>query len=53
MAETLNLNDWCAQELDRAFDLVDLDGNGSIDDEEILSLLEDVYVSTFGGQIEQ
>jgi len=53
MAEMLNLNDWCAQELDRAFDLVDLDGNGSIDDEEILSLLEDVYVSTFGGQIEQ
>ena len=53
VAETLDLKDWCAQELDRAFDLVDLDGNGSIDEEEILSLLEDVYVSTFGGQIEQ
>jgi len=53
MAETLNLNDWCAQELDRAFDLVDRDGNGSIDEKEISTLLENVYVSTFGQQIEQ
>jgi mRNA deadenylase 3'-5' endonuclease subunit Ccr4 len=34
VAETLNLNDWCSQELDRAFDLVDRDGNGSIDEDE-------------------
>jgi Ca2+-binding EF-hand superfamily protein/endonuclease/exonuclease/phosphatase family metal-dependent hydrolase len=53
VAETLNLNDWCSQELDRAFDLVDRDGNGSIDEDEILTLLETVYVETFGQQIDQ
>ena len=53
MAEMLNLNDWCAQELDRAFEQVDVDGNGSIDEDEISTLLENVYVSTFGQQIEQ
>lgn len=53
MASALNLHDFCTQELDRAFDLVDRDGNGSIDEKEILTLLESVYVSTFGQQIEQ
>ena len=53
VAETLNLNDWCEQELDRAFDMVDIDGNGSIDKNEILSLLEEVYVSTLGQQIKK
>ena len=53
VAESLRLNDWCSQELDRAFELVDCDGNGSIDEEEILSLLEKVYIETYGQQIEQ
>ncbi|KAL7509492.1 hypothetical protein ACHAXN_006478 [Cyclotella atomus] len=53
VAATLNLNDWCAQELDLAFDQVDKDGNGVIDGEEISALLEDVYVSTYGQQIQQ
>ena len=53
VAQTLNLNDWCTQELDNAFDQVDSDGNGVIDDDEILSLLEEVYVATYGQQIQQ
>ena len=53
VAQTLNLNDWCIQELDQAFDLVDSDGNGVIDANEIQSLLEQVYVATYGQKMQQ
>lgn len=53
LAETLNLNDFCESEIDGAFDLVDHDGNGVIDQEEVWTLLESVYVATYGQQIEQ
>ncbi|KAL7549368.1 hypothetical protein ACHAWF_012639 [Thalassiosira exigua] len=53
LAEALNLNDFCESELEKAFELVDHDGNGSIDRDEIKSLLESAYVATYGRQIEQ
>ena len=53
VAETLNLREWCKQELDDAFDVVDADGSGFIDSNEIVTLLEDVYVATYGQQIQQ
>ena len=53
VAQTLNLRDWCKQELDDAFDAVDVDGSGLIDSYEIVTLLEDVYVATYGQQIQQ
>lgn len=53
VAQTLNLNDWCIQELDQAFDLVDSDGNGVIDKNEIMGLLEQVYIATYGQQMQQ
>ena len=39
--------------MDRAFELVDSDGNGCIDEDEVSTLLENVYVATYGQQIEQ
>ncbi len=53
LAETLNLNDFHQPELDRAFALVDGDGNGRIDEDEVSTLLENVYVATYGQQIER
>lgn len=53
LAETLNLSDFCQLELDRAFDLVDSDGNGRIDEGEVSTLLEQVYVATYGQQIQK
>mmetsp|Transcript_21531 Transcript_21531/g.46820 ORF Transcript_21531/g.46820 Transcript_21531/m.46820 type:complete len:808 (-) Transcript_21531:543-2966(-) len=53
LADTLNLDDFSLGELDRAFDLADHDGNGLIDLDEGLTLLESVYVATYGQQIEQ
>jgi len=53
LAETLNLSDFCEMEMDRAFEQVDHDGNGLIDLDEVESLLENVYVATYGQQIEQ
>jgi Ca2+-binding EF-hand superfamily protein len=53
VAVTLNLNDWCTQEIDKAFEQVDSDSNGSIDEDEIARLLEDVYIETYGQQIEK
>ena len=53
LTETLNLSDFCQLELDRAFDMVDSDGNGRIDEGEISTLLEQVYVATYGQQIQK
>ena len=53
LAEKLSLNEFCQSELDAAFDLVDDDGNGVLDEDEVLSLLESAYVATYGEQIEQ
>eukprot|EP00579_Thalassiosira_antarctica_P031360 CAMPEP_0202033350 /NCGR_PEP_ID=MMETSP0905-20130828/66003_1 /ASSEMBLY_ACC=CAM_ASM_000554 /TAXON_ID=420261 /ORGANISM="Thalassiosira antarctica, Strain CCMP982" /LENGTH=648 /DNA_ID=CAMNT_0048597251 /DNA_START=240 /DNA_END=2186 /DNA_ORIENTATION=+ len=53
LAETLNLSDFCESEIDRAFEQVDHDGNGLIDRDEVESLLENVYVATYGQKIEQ
>lgn len=53
LAETLNLNDFCETEIDRAFEQVDHDKNGLIDQKEIQALLKSAYVATYGQQIEQ
>ncbi|KAL9178623.1 hypothetical protein ACHAXT_001961 [Thalassiosira profunda] len=53
LAATLDLKTFCETEIDVAFRRVDQDGNGFIDGVEILTLLEDVYVATYGQQIEQ
>lgn len=53
LAATLNLKDFCQSEIDDAFDSVDEDGNGIIDQDEVLVLLESAYLSTYGAAIEQ
>mmetsp|Transcript_31894 Transcript_31894/g.48523 ORF Transcript_31894/g.48523 Transcript_31894/m.48523 type:complete len:737 (-) Transcript_31894:28-2238(-) len=53
IAETLNLNDFCETEIDLAFEQVDHDRNGLIDQDEIQKLLVSAYVSTYGQQIKQ
>ena len=53
LADTLNLNGFCSTEMENAFDLVDHDGNGLIDQDEVSKLLENAYVATYGQQIEQ
>ena len=53
LADALNLNEFCDMEMNRAFKLADHDGNGLIDRDEVLTLLENVYVATYGQQIEQ
>uniref|UniRef100_A0A7S3QA10 EF-hand domain-containing protein n=1 Tax=Chaetoceros debilis TaxID=122233 RepID=A0A7S3QA10_9STRA len=53
LADALNLNEFCDMEMNRAFKLADHDGNGSIDRDEVLTLLENAYVATYGQQIEQ
>ena len=53
LADTLGLRAFCENEIDRAFDSIDLDGNNVVDEEEIHKLLESAYVATFGRQIEE
>ena len=53
LADSLNLKNFCQSELDLAFELVDDDGNGMLDSEEVQTLLERAYVETYGAQIEQ
>jgi endonuclease/exonuclease/phosphatase family metal-dependent hydrolase/Ca2+-binding EF-hand superfamily protein len=53
LAETLNLKDFCQTEIEGAFELADADGNGIIDQDEVMTLLGDVYVATSGEKIEQ
>jgi mRNA deadenylase 3'-5' endonuclease subunit Ccr4 len=53
LATTLSLNEFCQSELDAAFDAVDEDKNGILDEHEVLTLLESAYVSTYGEQIVQ
>ena len=36
----------------RAFELVNSGGNGCIDEDEVSTLLENMYVATYGQQIE-
>ena len=48
LAATLGLKDWCQKEIDVAFERIDIDGSGRIDEEEIQMLLEDVYIHVFG-----
>jgi Ca2+-binding EF-hand superfamily protein len=38
LADTMNLDDFRQPELDRAFELVDSDGNGRIDEDEVSTL---------------
>jgi len=53
LATTLSLKVFCQSELDAAFDAVDEDKNGILDQDEVLTLLESAYVSTYGEQIVQ
>lgn len=53
LADTLGLADFCENEIDRAFDSIDLDGNNLVDEDEIQKLLESVYLSAYGQQIEE
>jgi len=53
LATTLSLKDFCQSELDAAFDTVDEDKNGILDQDEVLTLLESAYVSTYGETIVQ
>ena len=53
VATTLGLENFCEMELEQAFEKVDHDGNGSIDRDEVLALLESSYVATYGQNIEQ
>jgi len=53
LATTLSLKGFCQSELDAAFDAVDEDKNGILDEHEVLTLLESAYVSTYGEQIVQ
>jgi endonuclease/exonuclease/phosphatase family metal-dependent hydrolase/Ca2+-binding EF-hand superfamily protein len=53
LADTLGLDDFCENEMDRAFESIDLDGNNLVDEDEIQTLLESAYVATYGRQIEE
>jgi len=53
LAATLSLKAFCDTEIEHAFDSVDLDGNGSIDEDEVKQLLGSVYVSLYGPKIEE
>ena len=50
IAETLGMKKFSEEEIDSAFDSLDLDGNDLIDGNEIQQLLETVYVNTYGRQ---
>ena len=53
VADTLGLRGFCENEMDRAFESIDLDGNNLIDQGEVKMLLESAYVATYGRQIEE
>ena len=53
LADTLGLRAFCEKEFDRAFESIDVDGNNSIDEDEVQNLLESVYVATYGREIEE
>lgn len=46
LADTLRLQEFCEQEVDKAFESIDLDGNDRIDKEEVEELLVSVYLAT-------
>jgi Ca2+-binding EF-hand superfamily protein/endonuclease/exonuclease/phosphatase family metal-dependent hydrolase len=52
LANTLSLEVFCENEIEQAFESVDLDGNGIIDEDEVQHLLESVYVVIYGKKIE-
>jgi mRNA deadenylase 3'-5' endonuclease subunit Ccr4 len=52
LANTLSLEVFCENEIEQAFESVDLDGNGIIDEDEVQQLLESVYVAMYGKTIE-
>lgn len=51
LMDTLGMRSYCENELSAAFRTVDLDGNNSIDEEEIETLLQGVYLATYGERI--
>ena len=48
IASTLGMKKYTEDEIDAAFDRIDLDGNGVIDGDEVQQLLECVYGDTYG-----
>lgn len=52
LANTLSLQVFCDNEIEQAFQSVDLDGNGVIDEDEVQQVLESVYVAMYGNKIE-
>mmetsp|Transcript_22554 Transcript_22554/g.40703 ORF Transcript_22554/g.40703 Transcript_22554/m.40703 type:complete len:658 (-) Transcript_22554:513-2486(-) len=46
LADALGLRSFCQEELNRAFESIDLDGNNVIDEDEIQELLNSVYMAT-------
>lgn len=53
LAKGLNLQDLSEAEMERAFDEIDLDGNGLLDEDEFQTLLQNVYVKIYGEDIEK
>ena len=51
LADTLGLQSFSREEMEHAFATIDLDGNNHIDEAEVQSLLESVYVATYGEKI--
>lgn len=51
LADTLGLQAFSQEEMEQAFESIDLDGNNHIDENEVQSLLESVYVATYGEKI--
>jgi len=52
LADRLSLRVFCEEEMERAFESVDRDGNGMIDEEEVGQVLESVYAVMYGERIE-
>jgi endonuclease/exonuclease/phosphatase family metal-dependent hydrolase/Ca2+-binding EF-hand superfamily protein len=48
LANTLGLQAFSQEEMEQAFETIDLDGNNHIDEAEVQTLLESVYVATYG-----
>ena len=53
LADTLGLQKFCGKEMEQAFEQIDLDGNSLLDEDEVRTLLESVYVFVDGQKIEQ
>ena len=51
LANTLGLRAFSQEEMEHAFETIDLDGNNHIDENEVQMLLESVYVATYGEKI--